>query len=647
MKILCLALALGPILSAADVPDWLQQAATQTVPTYPAKVGRVVLLREEVLTVEPDGRRVMRHREAVKIVQRGAGAPVGRRDYNAKAGRIRDFQAWLLPPLGKPTIYNKNQIVDISAVSRDYVYDEYRAKVVDFGSPPAGTVVAWEVTEEEKTVFTQDSHAFQYGAPVLLSRFILNLPTSWAARGVVFNSEKVEPKVAGQSYTWELKDLPFVDEEDYSPALEFRVPILAVSMFPPAGNPQGLQPLKDWTAVSTWLSPMVDPAAEATDAIRTKSAQLTTGAANELAKIRAIASFAQQTNYVEILLNVAKGGGYVPHRADETLTKNYGDCKDKATLMRALLKAAGIDSYLTTIYSGERNFVRPEWPTPTQFNHAIIAVRVSAGTQGPTIVDAGALGRLLMFDPTDPFTPVGDLPESEQGSRALVIAGAQGALITMPRLPASSNRIESNVEAEIDSSGRLQARVARQYFGQSGAPLQVLVKLRGSSDLKKRLESTWTRRLAGVSLGEIKTATETEHNQLSLDLNLQADRFGQLMQGKLLVIHPGLLSSGGEFGFQSRQRTTPVEFDALMRKDSIRIKIPAGFKLDEMPRPAKLESPYGSIQASWKVEGSEVWFEQTLEIREFIAPVSEFAAVRDFFDQVNGILQAPVVLTNQ
>ena len=172
--------------------------------------------------------------------------------------------------------------------------------------------------------------------------------------------------------------------------------------------------LNNWASVSRWLSQLVDSAAEATDPVRTKAAQLTANATTELEKIRAIGSFVQQTNYVDVQLNLTKGGGYTPRRADETLAKNYGDCKDKATLMRALLKAAGIESYLTTIYSGDRNFVRPEWASPLQFNHAIIAIRVPETVALPTVFEAPGLGRLLMFDPTDSITPVGDLPESQR-----------------------------------------------------------------------------------------------------------------------------------------------------------------------------------------------------------------------------------------
>jgi hypothetical protein len=337
-------LVLAPVtlFAAGDVPDWVRQAEAQTIPSYSAKVTSVVLLKEEAVTVDPDGRRVMRERRAVKILQASGETIEAYRTYNVKNGRIRDFEGWMIPPAGKPSTLAKNRILDV-ALSRDYTYDEARAKVLEFGAAPPGSVLAWEITEEEKTVFTQDEFWFQGREPVLTSRFTLTLPAGWETRGTTFNHERVERQESGSTSTWELRNLTWIEKEDYSPPATSLMPRLAVSYFPPSGNAAGLPRLNDWTAVSTWLSTLVDPPAEVTDAIRAKARALTMNADSDLAKIQAIGAFVQQTNYVEVSLNVTRGGGYTPHRAEESLARNYGDCKDKATLVRSLLKAVGIE----------------------------------------------------------------------------------------------------------------------------------------------------------------------------------------------------------------------------------------------------------------------------------------------------------------
>jgi len=639
-----LLIATGASSRAADmVPDWAREAAARSIPDFSSKVSSVALLQEEVVTVDPDGRRVMRERGAIKILQPANEKIQAYRTYNTKGGRIRDFQGWLIPPSGKPLIYGKDRIMDV-AVSRDYVYDEARAKVLDCGPAAPGAVFAWEVTEEEKTVFTQYEYAFQGRMPVLVSRFSLSLPASWEMKASVINRNGVDPVVSGNAYTWELRDLPRVEREDYSPSLSALVPRLMVSYFPPPDNPAGLRALKDWGSVSAWLSPLVDPAAEVTEAVRAKALQLTAGAAGELDKIRAIASFTQKVNYVEVLLNITRGGGYTPHRSEETLSKNFGDCKDKATLMRTLLRAVGIESYLTTITADDRTYVRPEWASPMQFNHAIVAVRVSEAVTGPTVLEETPLGRLLFFDPTDPLTPVFDLPQDEQGSYALVIAGTRGVLLQMPNLPASARRIETSVEATLDPKGRLDARIRRQYSGQSGILLREVERLAGSAEVKKTFEAGFSRRVPAATLSRVTTEAHSDVNQLSVDLELAADRFGQVSQGRLLVVRPGLLASGGEFALVAKQRSAPIELEGDLRHDSIRIKLPPGFKLDEFPSPAKIESPYGSLQANWKVENGEIVMEETLEVRQMVVPASEYAKARDFFQEVAGAHNASVVL---
>jgi hypothetical protein len=371
---------------------------------------------------------------------------------------------------------------------------------------------------------------------------------------------------------------------------------------------------------------------------------LTSQAKTEIEKIRAIAAFVQQTNYVSVDLNVMHGGGYIPHPATQVLAKNYGDCKDKAALMRALLKAAGLDSYEVAIYSGDRHFVRPEWPSAMQFNHAIVAVKVSPETNLPTVVEVPKMGRLLIFDPTDPVTPVGGLPREEQGSYALVEAGADGDLVKMPQLPAAANRIERAVEVEWNASGQLVGHMVTKYSGQSGSQMRYNTRQGSTDELKRNLERSFSRRLGSVTLDKITPTDHVRENSFELAVDFSVLQFGQLMQGRMLLFKPGTLVPDPDYLFPSKERKLPVKLSSRSRKDVVTVKVPAGFAVDEMPDPAQVESQYGTYRASWKSVGQTIHFEQQLEIKDAIAEVPEYARVKDFFDKVAGGQAAPVVL---
>ena len=84
-------------------------------------------------------------------------------------------------------------------------------------------------------------------------------------------------------------------------------------------------------------------------------------------------------------------GRYQPHPADDVLSNEYGDCKDKHTLLAALLKAAGIEAWPVLISSSRE--LDPATPSPAQFNHVI------------TLVPLG--GKLLWMDSTEEVAPVG------------------------------------------------------------------------------------------------------------------------------------------------------------------------------------------------------------------------------------------------
>ncbi|MGE5646579.1 MAG: DUF3857 domain-containing protein [Acidobacteriota bacterium] len=635
-------LAAAALCFAEDAPEWARQAAAMKTPEYPARVGEVVLLNSETLTVSPDGRRTMRERKAVRIARRG-GSVSAVRIYNERSGRIAEFRAWLLPPAGKAIAFGKDHIID-AALDLGNLYDEARQKIIQCpeGAEP-GSVFAWEVVEEEKSVFTQGRWLFQLDEPVLVSRFVLSLPPGWEARGTVFNRDGVAPSVSGSQYTWELRDLPWIEPEEYSPEVTALVPWLGYSFFPSGEGSGRLEAVKDWAAVAALSAGFADPAAAVTDSVRVKASELARNAPGELEKIRAIAAFVQQTTYVAVATNVSRGGGYTPHPASLVLTRNYGDCKDKVALLRALLAAAGIESYDVSIYSGDRHAVRREWPALSQFNHAIAAIRVSPSVALPTVIEHPGVGRLLMFDPTSRTTPVGDLPEFEQGSLALVSTAAHGALIEMPRLPPAANRVETSAEAVMDRLGGVRGTIRRQYHGQSGGYWRKLLLDKGADELKRAFERTLARHLGGMSV-EKCDAAEGATDRFDVAIDLAANPFGQIMQDRLLLVRPGQFGSISEYGFQARERKWPVELSASLRHDVVRVKLPAGYEPDEVPEAVRLDTPYGAYSASWTVAGGEVTFEQTLTVHETLAPAAEYAGVRAFFDKVAGAQASAVVM---
>jgi hypothetical protein len=118
-----------------------------------------------------------------------------------------------------------------------------------------------------------------------------------------------------------------------------------------------------------------------------------------------------------------------------------------------------------SIFSGDPLYVREEWPTPQQFNYCILAILVPAGLTGDAIVEDPKLGRLLIFDPTDMSTPIGQMPVHEQNSFALVMAGDKGGLLRMPAAKADANSTVRNIRATIAADGSVKGSMSELLSG--------------------------------------------------------------------------------------------------------------------------------------------------------------------------------------
>lgn len=630
---------------ADDVPSWLQEAARQTNPPYDIKnVPAVILRNEEIVTVGSDGTVTTVKRYAVRFLTRE-----GRREaeagavYETDSEKVRDMNAWLLRSKGPTKSYGKKEIVDISLATND-LYNEARVKIINASDDAGeGDVFGYESVTESRTVFSQFQFEFQGNLPVLAARYSLTVPNGWKAEAVTFNTAKVEPAISGSSYVWEMRDLMPIPPESGSPSKSSTAPRLAVSFFPASATATQIRSFTNWSDVAKWMSELEDPQMTVDDALAGKAKDLTANATTEFERIRAIARYVQQLQYISIQIGTGRGGGYRPHTATEIFAKSYGDCKDKANLMRAMLSVLRIQSYMVSITADDATYVRPEWASPHQFNHCIIAIKVSDETKAPSVVTHPTLGRLMIFDATDPYTPLGDLPEDEQGSYALIDHKDTDRLTQMPVIPAELNGLERTVEMTLDSNGGIAGTLNEKTIGQSAKTERAMVRRLSPADYNKSIEEWLTRGATGAKASKIQTLDNHDDGKFDLNVEFSATAYAQIMQGKLMVFKPAMVSRTDR-SFTDGKRYQPYMVDSRTYTEKVRIKLPDGFAVDEVPDATSLETPFGKYAANYAVKDGYLIFTRSMKLSRSTIPADKYDSVRSFFGSVRAAEQAPVVL---
>ena len=630
---------------AADAPQWLTQAAALQTPAYGKDVEAVVLRNEEHVTLDTNGKLVTVERYAVRILSRE-----GRREaeavafYLSKFSSVRDMEAWLISPTGTVKSYGKKETIDRISDTDD-IYDEGRIKIIDASSDAdAGYVFGYTVTTEDRPLFFQDKFAFQYRLPALSSRYSLTLPNGWSASGLVFNHPDVKPNVTGTTYSWELRDLPPIPREPMSPSFVNIAPRLAVN-YAPAASEQGVNRVfASWLEVSKWATPIHDSQVIVDDAVAAKTQELTAGAKTELEIIQAIGTYIQNLQYISIDIGVGYGNGMKPRPSNLVLSRGYGDCKDKANLMRAMLRVKNIDAYPVIIYSGDPDYVRKEWASPSQFNHCIIAIRVSPTTTGPTVIEHAALGRMLIFDATDSFTPVGDLPDQLQGSLALIASGDKGDLVRMPVTPSDFNAWSRETEIDLAQDGTITGVIRERVTGQESRAARTMLRSLSNVDFNKAIERWLTRGATAAKLTKLTPKDRQKDAAFDLDVEFTAPAYAQLMQDRLLVFKPAVASRTNSIYLTEKDRKHPVVLDSNSFREKATIKLPVGFVVDEVPDAVTLKTGFGNYSTTYEVADGKLIFTRSLTMNRTTVSVDRYKEVRDFFTSMLNAEQAPVVL---
>ena len=632
--------------AASDVPPWLRQAASQAHPPYPPQTPAVVLFREQRVAVEASGKETTTTQMALRVLTREGRAQAQLyQSFDAKDSKIREMKAWVIQTGGKVRELGKKDMVETSLTSED-LYSSHRKAGLDASREiEPGDVFGVEAVLEEKKVFSQYGFVFQDLQPQLLSRFQLTVPPGWAAEAKSSLGAPSQPQVEGASYTWEARNLGPLEPEPQAPNDGSLVPRIWVRLVPPEGQSGGARATYTaWPELAQWLSRLGESAAEVTPAVQAQATALLSGKTSAWDRLRAVAEFAQGIRYVAISTNLSKGGGYVPHSAESVLANRYGDCKDKANLMKALLRVAGIESWLVSIYSGDPYFTQPDWPSVHQFNHAILAVAMPDAPSVPARLDHPLLGRLLLFDPTDESVPLGFLPVHEQGAYALVLAGARGDLVKTPQAAPEQNHTARRWEITLQPDGSIAGTLEEISTGQEAFNAAALDRELDGRKAERRMQARLSRALPGVELRDVVRHYDAPARRYRLTLGFRAPAYARVMQGKLWMVRGVPMTYDAMPNVVPAQRRHPLVVAASSFSESIEWHLPERLAVDELPDSVSGRIGWGSFRTQWQQSPQLVRVERSLVLQPGIVPPSDYPSGRQFLGRFNSAETAPFVL---
>ncbi|HTQ63112.1 MAG TPA: DUF3857 domain-containing protein [Candidatus Solibacter sp.] len=178
-----------------------------------------------------------------------------------------------------------------------------------------------------------------------------------------------------------------------------------------------------WQAIAEGYAKIVDEKAS-TKEVQTLVNGLVAGKTTRQERASAIVEYlSREIRYTGVEFGDA---AIVPHAQSETLKRKYGDCKDKATLGVAMLRAAGIPAFVALLNVGARADVDTELPGMGMFDHAIV---YAPGTPD------------LWMDLTDEHARLGQLPNGDGGRLALVARAETTGLVKVPEASSQDNLI--------------------------------------------------------------------------------------------------------------------------------------------------------------------------------------------------------------
>jgi tetratricopeptide (TPR) repeat protein/transglutaminase-like putative cysteine protease len=380
-----------------------------------------------------------------------------------------------------------------------------------------------------------------------------------------------------------------------------------------------------WEQIGRWYASLEKDRRAPSPEVRAKADELTKGLDNQLDKVQALYDFvAKNFRYVSLSLGV---GRYQPHASGDVLHNQYGDCKDKHTLLASLLEAEGLHASSVLINSSRK--LDPDVPSPSQFDHVITMLPMK--------------NEEVWMDTTSEIAPFRLLAFSLRNKLALVIP-ADGGIPHLEETPADTPMPDteiSEIDGKINEIGKLEAHVHYTFQGDEELMLR--------SVFRRVPEANWQRVVENVNAGmggditNLKVSDPAATREpFTMSYDVARPNFLDWSKKKSDLTLPlcqfNLPDTGNGDDDDNDADAEPLKLGPKAEYVyKIKLELPAKYTA-HAPLAFSVRRDYAEYQATYKLEGTTFTAARTLTLRQAELPAPRAPDYQAFRRAVNADL---------
>ncbi|MES1240792.1 MAG: DUF3857 domain-containing protein [Acidobacteriota bacterium] len=512
-----------------------------------------------------------------------------------------ELRARVITPDGAVHELDPATITDSVSSKQPEMYEDGRIRRAPLPAIGPGAVVEIESTRRDTAPFfdrgTVEMTGIRLWVPVRHRRAIVEAPASLPLRHVVRQAPeggvvREEVDNGRRRLTFEYRDLAPLEDFESGMPTESWLSYVAFS----TGD--------SWSAVAQRYSGIVEEAiraAETDGALRAflraagvpAQGPITQGPTPRETLDRILARLGSEVRYTGVELGE---GSIIPRAPAETLRRKFGDCKDKAVLLTALLRRLDIPAHVALLQAGENTpDVEEALPGMGGFNHAIVVV---PGLQGEPD---------LWVDPTDRYARAGELPVGDQGRFALIADAGTTGLVRTPEATAADNHEVETREILLSDLGRARVVETTELRGAAERDLRASYAAQDAKSLRESLAGYVNTVYMTDKLGKIDHSEPADLSQpFRLRLEAEESQRGVTdIQAASVAVFPG--AALGRLPQELRTEPDdkkPRKFDYVVTRPfsaEVRYRVvpPIGFQPQPLPQgrirqvgPATLSEAY-------------------------------------------------------